>query len=207
MNQKFITITDLTIAKSLFKSIFVPRPIAWISSISKDGIHNIAPFSYFNLVADSPLMVMFSVTNYHVEGGYKDTLQNIIDCKHFVINLVTHELFDQMNLTAQELPKNADEFDHAQLSWLKSDNSNVRRVLQSPVNIECEFYQTVELPKTDETLSNIMVIGTVKKIHIAEHILDENQRIDYSKMDLVARMGYDKYLKISSDNLFTRKRK
>jgi flavin reductase (DIM6/NTAB) family NADH-FMN oxidoreductase RutF len=203
--SEFYIIEDDKLLKSYFKSSVVPRPIAWVSTISAAGVHNIAPFSYFSILADSPCMVMISATGYHSEGGHKDTIQNILDQKEFVVNMVTYELFNKMLITSHSVSKNIDEFEYANLDWIKSANG-IRRVAASPIQLECEFYQCVNLPCADSNLSNTMVIGKVKKMYIDRNILDEEKKIDYSKMKLVARMNYDNYLKVAADNFFVRER-
>ena len=202
----FKTYTSVNIPKGIFKAAIVPRPIGWVSSICENGKHNLAPFSYFNAVCDNPPTIMISMTDQHVEGGPKDTLKNIESTGHFVINVVTKELYEQMNLTSADLLHNSDEFDYANIKWLESDFGESRRVKVSPIQFECEYFTSMQLPQDDQNRVNRMIIGTVIAVHIDSNILNENGRIDYAKLQLIARLGYNDYLTINPENIFIGKR-
>src|ERR1041385_265522 len=98
-----------------FKQLVVPRPIGWVSTVNQDGHANLAPFSFFNAVADSPPMVMFSVNGSHVDGQYKDTLENVLATGEFVVNLATWELREEMNASSAGAHREVDEFELAKL--------------------------------------------------------------------------------------------
>ena len=126
--------------KSIYKlltGIIIPRPIGWISSISEDGIPNLAPFSYFNAVGDDPPHVMFAAGR--GQNSNKDTLNNVLATKQFVVNMVTEELTEQMNSTAQGIPTHESEFDLANLTPIPSLKVKPPRVKESPITMECEL--------------------------------------------------------------------
>ncbi|MCE2705522.1 MAG: flavin reductase family protein [Proteobacteria bacterium] len=205
-STSFKTYKSDHIPKGIFKASIAPRPIGWISSVCKSGNHNLAPFSYFNAVCDIPPTIMISTTDQHIEGGPKDTLQNIESTGHFVVNIVTQQLYEQMNLTSADLPRHTSEFDYADIKWLKSDFGESRRVENSPIQFECKYFTSVQLPQENKTSVNKMIIGTVIAVHVDSNILDENGRVDYAKLKLIARMGYNDYLAINPKDIFVGKR-
>ena len=176
-----------------FKAIVSPRPIGWISTIDKEKNVNLAPYSFFNAVADNPPMIMFSITGQKRNISSKDTLQNIIETKCFVVNVVSRELLNQMNQTSGNYPKNTDEFVLANLEKTNCVYIDVPRVKKSPASLECTLYKILKLPG----FSNNMVIGEVVGIHINENIL-KNGIFDILAYDPVARLGYKDYTYVSS---------
>jgi flavin reductase (DIM6/NTAB) family NADH-FMN oxidoreductase RutF len=202
INDKFKTYKVNEVPRGIFKAVIVPRPIGWISSVDADGNHNIAPFSYFNAVCDNPPTVMVSMTDQHKEGGPKDTLKNIEETGHFVVNIVTRELFEQMNLSSADLIRKEDEFEFAKIKWLDSDFGPARRVKDSPIHLECKYVKSVELPKGNQEVVNRMVIGTVIATHVKETILTEEEKIDYNKAQFIARLGYNDYMLLDQENIF-----
>ncbi len=132
-----------------FKSLVVPRPIGWISSRDPAGRVNLAPFSFFNAVAENPPVVMFSAGGRHLEGGHKDTPLNVEATGEFVFNQATWELRDKMNLTSATAPRDWDEFALAGLTPVPARLVDVPMVKESPVHFECRYLQTVELPAAD----------------------------------------------------------
>ena len=176
-----------------FKAIVSPRPIGWISTIDKEKNVNLAPYSFFNAIADNPPMIMFSITGQKKNISSKDTLQNIIETKCFVVNVVSKDLLNQMNQTSGNYPKNTDEFILAKLEKTNCVNIDVPRVKKSPASLECTLYKILKLPG----LSNNMVIGKVVGVHINENIL-KNGIFDILAYDPVARLGYKDYTYVSS---------
>ena len=144
-----------------FKAIVAPRPIGWISSCDAEGSVNLAPYSFFNAVADRPPMVMFS------SGGWKDSVANIQATGEFVCNLVTRALAEKMNLTSASLPRGASEFDFAQLAAAPSRIVKPPRVADTPAALECRLSQIIQLHAADGTkLNQWMTIGEVVGVHI-----------------------------------------
>ena len=176
-----------------FKAIVSPRPIGWISSMDNEKNVNLAPYSFFNAVADSPPMVMFSITGQKKNISLKDTLQNITETKCFVVNVVGKDLLHQMNQTSGNYPKNTDEFILAKLEKSNCVHIDVPRVKKSPASLECTLYKILKLPG----VSNNMVIGKVIGVHINENNL-KNGVFDILAYDPVARLGYKDYTYVSS---------
>lgn len=182
-----------------FKSCVVPRPIGWISTISQDGIHNLAPYSQFQNLTFDPPYVMFAA-NQNTKGMRKDTVVNIEKTGEFVYNMVTWELKEAMNITASEVPFEVDEFELAGLKKAPSVKVRPARVAESPIHFECVHYQTIRIPGNGPMGSVDIVIGKVVMIHIRDDIIGSDGRIDILRIRPVARLGYYDYTTI--DTLF-----
>ena len=179
-----------------FKSLVFPRPIGWISSISKKGVSNLAPYSYFNSVADDPPQIMFCSNGGTVHSKYKDSLSNILSTKEFVVNFATSATRIQMNNSSRNFKPDEDEFI---LSKLKKKNSKLVKapsVKDSPVNLECKLVKTIKL-KSNSKKTSTMIIGEVIGIFIKDKFVKKN-RVDSIAMRYIARMGYSEYTTISS---------
>lgn len=174
-----------------FKALIVPRPIGWISTVNKKGVGNLAPYSFFNGIADQPPIVVIGCVGAHADGGLKDTLVNIEDTGEFVVNIVVWELRDQMNQTAAATPRNIDEMRLAGLTPAPSRMVKPPRVAESPVALECRHLQTVDLPST-RSIPNRAVFGQVVGIYINDDII-RNGVIDMTRFHPLARMGYHDY--------------
>ena len=148
-----------------YKALVFPRPIGWISSLSKQGIPNLAPYSYFNAVADEPPQVMFCSNGDSAYGGFKDSLSNILSTKEFVVNFATSTTRDAMNISSSNYKPNEDEFVAAKLKKRKSKLVKAPSVYDSPVNLECKLLKTLKLKTNSKKLST-MVIGEVIGIYI-----------------------------------------
>ena len=185
-----------------FKALVFPRPIGWISSISKNGVANLAPYSYFNAIADIPPQVMFCSNGNTVHGKYKDSLTNILSTKEFVVNFVTSDSRNQMNETSKEYEPDEDEFSVSNLKKKKSKLVNVPSLSISPVNLECKLIKTVKL-KSNTQKPSTMVIGEVIGIFINNNFI-KNNKVDSVSMHYIARMGYSEYTSVS--NKFNLKR-
>ena len=130
-------ILDTRAIYKLLTGAIIPRPIAWISTINEAGINNLAPFSYFNMVGDDPPHVMFSTRRDN--NSNKDTLNNVLSVKQFVVNMVTEPLVEQMNSSAQAVPEEIDEFDMVGVTPIASSLVKPMLVKESLVNFECEL--------------------------------------------------------------------
>ena len=179
-----------------FKSLIFPRPIGWISSISKNGIANLAPYSYFNAVADEPPQVMFCSNGSSTYGKYKDSLSNILTTKEFVVNFATSTSRNQMNTSSREFKPDEDEFILSNLKKKKSRLVKAPSVKDSPVNLECKLVKTIKLKSNSKKIST-MIIGEVIGIFINNKFI-KNNRVDSVSMRYIARMGYSEYTTISS---------
>jgi flavin reductase (DIM6/NTAB) family NADH-FMN oxidoreductase RutF len=185
---------------SLLISAVVPRPIAWVSSLSASGQPNLAPFSFFNAVCAKPPLLAFapgmrspkkSETTAGVPAGEpKDTLRNIRETGEFVINMVTYELGEAMNLTSGDYDASINEFEMAKVASAPSKVVRPRRVAESPVSFECKLYQILDFNPAPEGGS--LVIGEIISIHVDERHLKEG-RLDRNSLDLIGRMGGMQY--------------
>lgn len=175
-----------------WKAVLVPRPIGWVSTISRDGVPNLAPFSYFNGVGDFPPMVMFAPIGPKPEGGGKDTYTNAVQTQEFVVNFVTRELAEKMNLTSAHLPAHVDEFALAGLTVAPCRKVRAPRVAESPVSLECRLVTALRLPTDKPPIENNIVIGEVIGIHVDERILTDG-KVDIAKYRPLARLGYFEY--------------
>lgn len=180
-----------------FKSCVVPRPIGWISTRSADGVDNLAPYSQFTNVSFDPAMVMFS-SNQTTDGRRKDSVVNAEQTGVFIWNMATYDLREQVNLTAQELPYGVDEFAHAGLKKAPGLQVAAARVAASPVQFECQYLQTVRLPGNGPMGTVDVVFGKVIGIHIADHALTADGRLDILKVRPLARLGYFDYTSVTS---------
>ena len=186
-----------------FKSLVVPRPIGWISSMDANGRVNLAPYSFFNAVASAPPMVMFSGNGLHGEGGLKDSVKNAGETGEFVCNLATWELREQMNASSGMLPRDVDEFEVAKLTPVPSKLVRPPRVAESPAHLECVWLKTVPLPSDDPDEPNNVVFGKVVGIHIDESIILDGM-INMNVFRPIARLGYMDYTVV--DSVFTMRR-
>ncbi len=175
-----------------FKALISPRPIGWVSSMDKDGDLNLAPFSFFNAIADNPPQVVLGVNGPHPEGGSKDTLSNIRETEEFVVNLVSYELRDAMNATSEMVARKVNEFELGGLTSAPSEMIKVPRVKESPANLECKLQQIIELPTNNPDHVNSMIIGEVVGIHIDDAVIDDGM-VNMEKYQLLARLGYKDY--------------
>ena len=176
-----------------FNAIVVPRPIGWISSVDAQGTINLAPYSFFNAVAYTPPQVMFAATAGHLHGGLKDSIRNVQETGEFVVNLATWELRKEMNATAVPAPGHVNEFEYAGVTQAPSRLVKPPRVAESPVQLECTYTRTVELPTDDPDDPNTVVFGQVIGIHIADRAIKDGL-VDTVALKPVGRLGYLDYV-------------
>lgn len=186
------TLEASAIYKLLTGSI-IPRPIGWISTIDENGINNLAPFSYFNMIGDDPPHVMFSTRRDN--NTNKDTLNNVLTNKQFVVNMVTEDLVEQMNATAQVVPAEVDEFELVGLTPIASTKIKPNRVKESPIQFECEMVHHYFLENHKQGGACI-VIGRIVMMHIDESVLLDNHKINMETYKPVARLAGSNYSKI-----------
>ena len=179
-----------------YKSLIFPRPIGWISSIDKKGIVNLAPYSYFNAIADDPPQIMFVAGASDRSSQKKDTLTNIMATKEFVVNFATSATRNQMNLSSKDIHKDDDEFVLTKLKKRKSRLVKVPSVANSPVNLECKLLKSIKLKSSSRKFST-MVMGEVIGIYIKDSFIVKG-RVNSEAMRYVARMGYSEYTTVSS---------
>lgn len=178
-------------ASLTFQACVVPRPIGWISTKNQQGQANLAPYSQFNNLTFDPPYVMFSA-NQTIAGTRKDTVINAEQTGHFVWNLATWDLRDAVNISAQQVPYEEDEFENANVTKEAAKLMNVPMVQESPVKFECEYHSTVRLPGNPPMGTVDVVIGRVIAVHIKEEVLTDGI-LDIRKTKPIARCGYFQY--------------
>ncbi|NND97389.1 MAG: flavin reductase family protein [Pirellulaceae bacterium] len=174
--------------------LITPRPIAWVSTLSIDGIANLAPFSFFNGVGGNPPTIVFCPAN-NREGRPKDTLANIQRTGQFAVNLVTAADVEAMNLTSADFAADEDEFALASIAKAPCDRIDVPRVAQAAATLECQLHSAIQLG-TGPGGANL-VIGRVVYLHVSDAVVDETGRLRADKLDTIGRMGGAQYVRTS----------
>lgn len=177
-----------------------PRPICFASTINAEGQVNLSPFSFFNMFSTNPPICVFSPARRVRDNTTKHTLQNVLEVKECVINIVNYDLVQQTSLASTEYAQGINEFEKAGLTMLPSDLVKPPRVAEAPVQFECVINQVIALGENNG--AGNLILAEIKRIHIKEEILDAEGKIDQAKIDLVARLGGDWYCRITSENLF-----
>ena len=182
-----------------FKSCVAPRPIGWISTISQEGVSNLAPYSQFQNLTFDPPYVMFAA-NQNTRGTRKDTTVNAEQIGEFVYNMATWDLKDAMNRSAQETDPGVDEFDLAGVTKAPSPLVAPFRVAESPIHMECLYHQTLRLPGAGTMGTVDIIIGQVVAVHIKDEFITGDGKIDIPRIKPIGRLGYYDYTVI--DNRF-----
>lgn len=182
--------TDHSSVYKLLIGSVVPRPIAFVSTISTEGAFNVAPFSFFTVASSNPPVLVFTVGNRATPDPRKDTLRNITTARDFVVNIVSEEFGQKMNLCAGDYPPEVDEFEVSGLTPVPSDLVKAPRVAESHINMECRLLYTI-------SMSNLinggnLVLGEVVRFHIDDAYLN-NFRIDQDKLRAIGRMAGNSY--------------
>lgn len=164
----------------LLTNLVVPRPIAWVTSQSQSGVVNLAPFSFFNAVGSDPLYVIISIGR-RDDGELKDTANNIEFSREFVVNLVTEELFDAMNISAADFPAGQSELEAAHLHTAPSVRIKTPRVAQAQASLECKLFSAQPLG------ANTLFIGEVVMFHVADHLI--GPRLHVNNFAPIGRLG------------------
>jgi flavin reductase (DIM6/NTAB) family NADH-FMN oxidoreductase RutF len=197
LNCKDLSTVEL---QNYLQYAIAPRPICFASTINTEGKVNLSPFSFFNLFSTNPPICVFSPSRRVRDNTTKHTLENVLEVKECVINIVNYKMVQQMSLSSTEYPKGVNEFEKAGFTMLPSEMVLPPRVAESPVQLECVVNQVIPLG-TQNGAGNL-IIAEIKLIHINESILDPKGKIDQEKIDLVARLGGDWYCRVTADNLF-----
>ena len=169
----------------VFVGVITPRPIAWVSTVDKQGGNNLAPFSMYSMLSTVPAVVGFGVSAYR-DGKKKDTIRNIEANKEFVINIVTEDLAQAMNLTSVPFPPGISEFDKAGLTPVRSDMVAPVRVGQSPVSMECRVLQILRFGI--EPMVNHFIIGEILLVHVKDEFCRDGM-LDASLLKTIGVMG------------------
>lgn len=184
----------------ILSTAVAPRPIAFASTIDKEGRINLSPFSFFNVFSAQPPILIFSPVRRMRDNTSKDTLQNVHEVKEVVINIVDHGMVEQMSLTSTEYDKGVSEFGKSGLTPVASDKVRPPRVKESPVAFECEVDNIIALG--EEGGAGSLVVSRVVKIHMSSKNLDDQGKLDTTKLDLVARLGANWYARVTPESLF-----
>ena len=177
-----------------------PRPIAFVSTVNKDGVRNLSPFSFFNVFSANPPIAIFSPARRVRDNTTKHTLENVLATKECVINVVSYDIVQQMSLSSTEYEGGVDEFIKSGLTPIESELVTPARVAESPVQMECKLKEVVHLGS--EGGAGNLVICEVVMMHIDDSILNEEGKIDQHKIDLVSRLGGNWYGRATGSSLF-----
>jgi flavin reductase (DIM6/NTAB) family NADH-FMN oxidoreductase RutF len=169
----------------LLTGLVVPRPIAFVSSMSAEGVHNAAPFSFFNMFGATPAVVVLGINLR--PGGKKDSYNNIVSLGEFVINVATAGLAEQLNAASGDYGPEIDEFTMVGLTPVPSVVVRPPRILESPANLECKLLQTVSLGG-----ERALIVGEMVYAHVHDDLLD-GLKVDQIKLDAIGRMGGPSY--------------
>jgi flavin reductase (DIM6/NTAB) family NADH-FMN oxidoreductase RutF len=180
------------------KACVVPRPIGWITTLSSNGVVNLAPFSFFNLLSYNPPFVSFSAGPHERDGGKKDTVANAENTGEFVYNMATWAQRHAMNRTSLIVEHGVDELRAAGLDAVPSRLVRPPRVKGSPVHFECRLHELVTLPGRTAAADHHLVIGRVVAVHIDDSVLTADGRVDVLKIRPIARLGYKDYTSVDS---------
>jgi flavin reductase (DIM6/NTAB) family NADH-FMN oxidoreductase RutF len=183
-------------AYQLMISCIIPRPIAFVTTLSRDGASNLAPFSFFNGVTSDPPVLSIAVSTKR-DGSKKDTWRNIEETGEFVVNVVVPDLMDAVIVGARELPHGVSELEMAKLATLPSVRVKPPRLADSPVQMECTLLKIVEVEETG------LILGRVVMFHAREEVL-QGGRVDPHRLTFVGRLGGDLYCRVN--DLFERRR-
>ena len=174
----------------LMIGVIVPRPIAFVSTVNVDGIRNLAPFSFFTGVSANPATILFCPMVRLSDGARKDTIRNIEATGEFVVNVVSEDIAEQMNICSAEFPPEVDEFEKSVLTPVPSDLVKPPRVKESRVNMESKLLEIVEVSALP--LGGSIVIGEILRFHIDDSLFDDF-KIDPDKLRAIGRMGGPSY--------------
>jgi len=176
-----------------------PRPIALVSTISKDGINNLSPFSFYNVFGANPPVIAFSPSRRGRDGSFKDTYLNLVETKECVVQAVTYSMVEQVSLASTEYERAIDEFVKSGLTPINSDLVKPKRVKESPFQMECKLIDMISYGNGGASAN--LAVCEVIKFHVYEELF-VNGNIHPNKIDLVARMSGDFYCRAFGDNVF-----
>lgn len=200
-SKRTFDVADLNQGQSykLGSGLTVPRPIGWIGSVSADGVRNLAPYSFFNVMATKPpTFVVAPLTS-----GRKDTLKNIEDTGVFSVNIVTEETVVAMNATAATLDADVDEFDAVDLTAIPCETSIAPMVGEAVANFECTMTHMIPVgePTDGRPGTGMLIIGEANRIHVADRVVSEDLHIDQTELRAVGRHAGNAYVR-TADALF-----
>lgn len=177
-----------------------PRPIAFVSTIDDKGVANIAPYSFFNAFSSNPPVLVFSSNRRVADNTTKDTLHNVELNQEVVVNVVNYDIVRQMALASISYPSDISEFEKSGLTPIPSEEVKPFRIKESPAHFECKVSEIITLGEHGG--AGHLIICNVLKMHVSEEVIDNNNRINPHKIDLVGRMGRSHYVRASGANIF-----
>ena len=183
---------------NVMKAVVVPRPIAFVSSVSETGEINLAPYSFFNAVCYDPPTIIVSIQRLTPDKP-KDTLNNIEATGEFVVNVVNQDIAQAMNTTSAEYPSDMNEFEIANLTQIPSTVVKAPRVKESPVNLECKLKQVVEIGPKGKSYG--LVIAEIIHMHIWDELID-GYHVKQEALNMVGRLGGHSYVNVARDEMF-----
>jgi flavin reductase (DIM6/NTAB) family NADH-FMN oxidoreductase RutF len=202
MNKWTISPDDYSVAEfqRYLQSAVVPRPIAFASTVDREGKVNLSPFSFFNLFGTNPPILVFSPSRRARDSTTKHTLENVTEVPEVVINVVSYSIVQQASLASTEYPKGVNEFVKSGLTPVPSVRVAPPRVGESPVSFECLVEKIIPLGEGGG--AGNLVVCRVVLMHIREDVLDDRRMIDPKKLDAVARLGDNWYSRVTPESLF-----
>ena len=197
-----IDLKDLKPAEKQYylQHVIAPRPVCFASTIDKEGNVNLSPFSFFNLFSSNPPIVVFSPSRRVRDNTTKHTLQNVLEVPEVVINIVTYDMVQQTSLASCEYPKGTDEFIKAGFTKEPATMVKPPMVKESKAKLECKVIEVKSLGEIGG--AGQLVICEVLRMHLDDGLLNDDKKIDQTKLELVARLGGDWYCRVNKDNLF-----
>lgn len=182
-------------AHDLLTSSIIPRPIAWVSSINKDGQTNLAPFSFFTGVSWSPPILAFSVVN-RSDGSMKDTAINIREVPEFVVNIVSVDLLSVMEFSAKALPYGTDRHSIKGIHWIPSKKVRPYRVQEAKISFECTLERIVTV--SEGPGAGNLILGRVQLVHMRDDVLKDEKEVDWRVLDVLGRLSANRYCAVRS---------
>jgi len=182
-------------AHDFLTSAIIPRPIAWVSSINKDGQTNLAPFSFFTGVSWSPPILAFSVVN-RPNGTMKDTMINIQEVPEFVVNIVSVDLLSAMEYSAKPIPYGTDEASIMDIHWLPSKTIKPRRVQEAKITFECTLVRIVTVSEGPD--AGNLILGRIQLVHVRDDLLKNGREVDWLGLDVLGRLSGNRYCAVRS---------
>ena len=177
-----------------------PRPIAFVSSLSEDGIPNLAPYSFFNVFGSTPPILVFSVVQRPSDNSFKDTYNNLFTTREAVVNIVSHDIVHQMTLASQNHAPEVDEFVKSGLTPVESVVVKPFRVKESPAQFECKVKDIY--PLGNQGGAGYLMICEIVYMHLADHIFDGDGKIDPQRADIMGRNGRAFYTRAKGENVY-----
>jgi flavin reductase (DIM6/NTAB) family NADH-FMN oxidoreductase RutF len=185
-----LVLKDMTVAEryKFLTALVIPRPVALVTTRNEQGLHNAAPFSFFNLFSEDPAIVVLGFSA-RPDGEHKDTVKNIKKTEQFVVNMVDHRVIEAMHICSSDVPSDESEIDYAGVTLAPSRFVAVQRIKESPVNLECQLFQVTNLSQR-----RTLVLGEVLCLHVLDEIIDPaTRRVIPEQYSPIARLYGDHY--------------